>query len=87
MNRETHYTFSFDVCCVNIFAGDGDIHFHDYNTNETVCIEGVSKDDLHSAIQRYVHNIGVSKVYKEWLEEMHAEISSSLALLTATTES
>lgn len=85
MNRETHYTFSFDVCCVNIFTGDGDIHFHDYNTNETVCIEGVDPEQIQGAIQRYVHNLGVNKKSKEWLESMHAEVSSSLALLEAST--
>jgi len=86
MIKETHYTFSFAVCCVNIFSGDGDIHFHDYNTNETVCIEGVSKDDLHGAIKRYVHNLGVNGKNKEWLEEMQAEISASLVLLEVATD-
>ena len=87
MIKETHYTFTFDACCMNIFPGEGDIHLQDYTTNETIVIEGVNKEDLHGAIKRYVHNIGVNKKHKEWLEEMHAEISSSLALLTATTGS
>jgi len=86
MIKETYYTFTFDVCCMNIFPGNGDIHFHDYDTNETIVLEGRSKDDLHGAIKRYVHNLGVNGKNKEWLEEMQAEISASLVLLEVATD-
>lgn len=86
MIKEILYTFSFEVCCMNIFTGDGDIQFQDYNTNETVCIEGVGSKCLQTAIKHYVHNLGVDRKCKGWLEEMHAEVSASLALLEGATK-
>ena len=82
MDKSTVITYSFNRCCINFFA-DGELSFQDFTTDETIVLEGIENKQLRDAIHRYIQNLAVNSKSKEWLEELHAEVSSSLALIEA----
>ena len=90
MNKSTITTYSIASCSMHICNADEEIMFNDHSTNEILSIEGVPPDVLRGAILCYVHNMALRTDGKDqriaWLKDMHAEVSSSLAMLEGATK-
>lgn len=89
MDKSTITTYSIPSCSMHICNADEEIMFNDHSANEILSIEGVPPNVLRGAILCYVHNMALRRDGKDqritWLKDMHAEISSSLAMLEAVT--
>ena len=89
MNKSTITTYTILSCSMHICNADEEIIFNDHSANEILSIEGVSPDVLRGAIKGYVHNMAFRSDDRssriEWLKDMHAEVSSSLAMLEGAT--
>jgi len=89
MDKSTITTYSIPSCSMHICNADEEIMFNDHSADEILCIEDVPPDVLRGAILCYVHNMALRQDGKDhriaWLKEMHAEVSSSLAMLEAAT--
>lgn len=88
MDKSIATTYTFNRCCINFFP-DGDAHFHDYTSDETIHLEGIDVKELQQAIKRFVHNIAInpsqSAATKEWLEEIREQAIASIEMLEAET--
>ena len=90
MNKSTITTYSIFSCSMHICSADEEIIFNDHSSSEILSIEGVPPTEIRSAIKCYVQNVALRRDDKpahiEWLKEMHAEVSASLALLEGATK-
>lgn len=84
MDKSTVTTYTFTRCCINIYP-DGNMSFQDYTTADTIELDGMDTEEVQRAIKYYVARIGSNSKSKEWLKDMHTEISSSLAMLEGAT--